>query len=174
MRRCPCTSAPLHLGTSEEGQVALAAVMAVALLVVIAAALTDGLYLLVQKAHVQQVASSAALKGASVGRDWWWYTRTGQMRLDGPLACATAEAEVEAELGIDCVCVDSPTADPCQVMALEEGGTVDGFPPGASWASAEPAVGVYVALPVDTVFLGFLLGSSQVTVHVFAAAGVPE
>ena len=46
------------------------------------------------------------------------------------------------------------------------------FPPGQTWMETEPAVGVYLEAPVETVFLQVVNGNSAVTLHVFAAAGV--
>ncbi len=76
--------------------------------------------------------------------------------------------------------VVSYTAD-IRVLPAWDGGAVGGYPPvpvrmGAgrgAWSSPEPAVGVYLHIPVETFFLG-LVGRPSVGVDAFASAGVAQ
>jgi hypothetical protein len=128
------------------------------------------------------VAQEAALSGVSRGRDW----ATGTVPNGGgspAFALVSAAARTEAltvvasEMAVRGVVgyqVD------VRILADSGGGTTPGYPPhpvrlggSGDWSSAEPAVGVYLEVPVQLQLLNFL-GLGVQTVHVFAAAGVHQ
>ncbi|MEM1551057.1 MAG: hypothetical protein QXH03_00115 [Candidatus Bathyarchaeia archaeon] len=152
----------------KKGQSAIFMAFLLLFLLFLGAALTDALFLLERKAYLWQVISSAALIGASEGRDWWAYIEKGEIRLDSPLACSKAKEEIEKGLGVECECVYSPpSSSSCQIYVLEEGGRVDGFPPGSFWEEKEPSVGIYLRYPVRAEITGL-----EVTISLFAAGSV--
>lgn len=155
----------------RRGQTLASAVVGVVLLVVVAGALTDGLNLLSTKQRCLQVATAAALRGSSRGRDFGGFVGTGQMRLD--VATARVEAETAVSAGLVSVGLGSYTAQ-VEVLPDPGGGSVGNFPPGQTWSASEPSVGVYLVVPLDTVLMGWIDGGGPVDVHVFAAAGVVE
>ena len=124
------------------------------------------------------VAQEAALAGASRGRDWEYLASTGKIRLVSDIANPEAETLVRTEMesrGVIGYSMDVRTlSDP-------SGGVISGFPPNpvrlgdsrGNWTSSEPAVGVYLVVPVDWVFLDSL-GITGKTISVFASAGVAQ
>lgn len=151
----------------RRGQVTLSAVVAVLLLMLVAGALVDGLNWVVVRHQALQIAQDAALQGARAGVDYEAFVREGEGRLDVAAARGRALAVVQEE---------APWGSyEVQVAVLPEpqGGTATGFPPhpnaGPEWTADSPAVGVYLAVPVDFFFLKFL-GVTEI--HVFAAAEV--
>jgi hypothetical protein len=155
----------------KRGQTLASAVVAVVLLVVVAAALTDGLNLLSTKQRCLQIATAAALRGASRGRDWAGFISTGQMQLD--VAAAQAEAVAAVDAGLIGMGLTGYTAQ-VEVLPDPDGGSIGNYPPGQTWSTPEPSVGVYLVVAVDTVLMGWINGGGPVDVHVFAAAGVVE
>ena len=143
-------------------------VIAALLLIVIASALVDGLYLLSTRQRCLEIASAAALRGVSVGRDYTGYLVTGQIGLD--VVAARDEATNAADTALAALGLTGYTIR-VEVLDAPRGGSVADFPPGQTWTETQPVIGVYLQVPGDTVFLQALIGS-PVTLHVFAAAGV--
>ena len=144
----------------------LSVVIAVLLLMLVAGALADGLAWMTVRHEALRIAQDAALQAVRAGMDYDAYISGGAVRLDEAAARDRALAVVaqEARWAVYDVRV--------VVLPEPDGGTVAGFPPHpnagqAPWTSDGPAVGVYLAVPVDSVLLGFLGGAE---VHVFAAA----
>jgi hypothetical protein len=161
----------------EEGQVAPAALVLILTLLAVGAVLTDGLHLLDARHRAYRVASDAALQGTRAGADYASYVTAGAVRLDAVAAGDAARDVVAGEMaewGQDAYTVT--------VEVLEGGGTVLDFPshPNASqvgrteWQSSEPAVGVYLEVPIDTLLMGALGLDAVTEVHAFAAAGLSE
>jgi hypothetical protein len=146
----------------------LSAVVAVLLLMLVAGVLVDGLSWTVVRHEALQIAQDAALQAVRAGMDYDAYISGGAVRLDEAAARDRALAVVAQEAGARWAVYDVRVA----VLPGPGGGTAPGFPPHpnagpAPWTSDGPAVGVYLAVPVDSFLLGFLGG---VEVHVFAAA----
>ena len=59
-----------------------------------------------------------------------------------------------------------------EVLNAPGGGSLADFPPARTWSDTEPAVGIYMEVPVETVFMQAVNGGGPVVLHVFAAAGV--
>jgi hypothetical protein len=125
-----------------------------------------------------QAAQEAALVGASRGRDWNNVSVTGMVGLDGETAIHEAQTIIEAEMNSRHI-----TGFTTDVRALPEptGGTIPDYPPqqvrlGTSrgdWSSNEPAVGIYLSMPVNWLLLD-RFGIVNQSVAVFAAAGVAQ
>jgi hypothetical protein len=154
---------------NRRGQTLPSAVVVTVLLLVVASGLVDGLNLLSTKQRCLEVASAASLRGVSRGRDYSCYLSTGQIGLDADIARnETLDAIDDGLIGMGL------SAYTAQVETLDApgGGSIANFPPGRTWTEAEPAVGVYLVVPVDTFLIGLVTGGGPVDVHVFAAAGV--
>ena len=159
----------MRLLSDRRGQTFASGVVAVLLLIAVAAALVDGLHLLSIKQRCLEVASAASLRGASRGRDYAYYLTTGQIALDR--SAAQIEAFDAAAAGLSRLGLSGYTVQ-VEVLDAPGGGSIAGFPPGQTWSDTEPAVGVYLEVPVDTVFMRAINGGSRVVLHVFATAGV--
>lgn len=155
----------------RTGQTAASAAVAVVLLIVVAAGLMDGLNLLSTRQRCLEVATAAALRGASRGRDYASYVAAGQLWLDA--AQAQTEAQAAADAGLSGLALTGYTVR-VEVLPAPGGGSIGDFPPGRTWTAAEPSVGVYLAAPVDVVLMRWINGGGPVTIHAFAAAGVVE
>ena len=153
----------------RRAQTMASGVVAVLLLIVIASALVDGLHLLSTRQRCLEIASAAALRGTSRGRDYARYLVTGQIGLD-PIV-ASDEATSAADAALAALGLSGYTIW-VEVLDAPGGGSMADFPPGQTWMETEPTVGVYLEAPVETVFLQVVNGNSPVTLHVFAAAGV--
>lgn len=149
----------------DRGQITLSAVVAVLLLMLVAGALVDGLNWIAVRHQALQIAQDAALQGCRAGMDYEAYLYSGEIRLNEAAARERALAVVAQEAPWEQYTV--------LVVVLPEphGGAAAGFPPhpnaGPGWTADSPAVGVYLAVPVEPFFAGFLGGSE---IHVFAAA----
>lgn len=162
----------------EKGQATLAAIFAVIILTLIAAVLVDVYSAWAARDWAYRAASSAALRGVTVGRDFNAFYATGQWRLNTGAAqseAAAALAEAMAAHGVTTYSAD------IRVLPNPGGGTIGGYPPlaranqaGGDWVTGEPSVGVYVSLPVRTCFLNMVNGGADFQVHAFAAAGLPH
>jgi hypothetical protein len=128
------------------------------------------------------LAQEAALAGVSRGRDWATGTvPAGGGQVEFSLVYTTARSEALAVVASEMLVrrVTGYQVD-VRVLADSAGGTIPGYPPrpvrlGASgdWSSPEPAVGVYLEVPVQPQLLNFF-GLGVRTVQVFAAAGVHQ
>ena len=153
----------------RRAQTMASGVFVILLLLVTAATVVDGLHLLTMRQRCLEIASSAALQGTSRGRDYAHYLVTGQIALD--VITARDEATGAADAALAALGLSGYTIQ-VEVLAAPGSGSLSGFPPGQTWMETEPAVGIYLEVPVQTVFLHIVNGSSAVTLHVFAAAGV--
>ena len=161
-----------------RGQTTVAAALLLVVLILVAAGLTDAYILLETRAWARQVAEDAAISGASAGRDWDGFIATGEMRL---IETTAYDVALDA-LGEGLSQRSAVTAvTDVRVLPDPSGGVIPSYPPLAradifgsgDWTTTEPAVGVYLTLPVETVFYRLAIGSGQpVELHVFAAAGV--
>lgn len=163
---------------NERGQAAIWGMLTMLLLVVIAGALVDVYRLVEARNWAYAVAQEAALRGVSLGRDWGSVTNGTKIRLDS--AMAWQEALLLAQEEMDARQVTGYTID-VHVLPGPDGGTVPGFPPRrvrlgnnrGEWSSPEPAVGVYISLPVPLTLLKFI-GLSNGQVSAFVSAGVKQ
>jgi hypothetical protein len=144
--------------------------------------IVDVYALFVVRNWAYSVAQEAALTGVSHGREWATGTVPGgggqpEFSLDAATASSEALRVVAAEMAVRGVVgyqVD------VRVLPSPGGGTISGFPPrsvrlggSGDWSSPEPAVAVYLEVPVQPQFLDFV-GLGVRSVHVFAAAGVHQ
>ncbi|MGC8946380.1 MAG: hypothetical protein ACP5N6_09515 [Anaerolineae bacterium] len=151
----------------ERGQAAALAVFLIFLLALLFSGMVDLYRMQETRNWAYRAAESAALAGAAAGRDFDSFV------IDPGLALTAAEETLQAALAWR-----GETDAAYDIRVLEYGGTIADFPPVArsdlwgtstEWTSNEPAVGVYLEVPVSTMFLG--LGNGPVRVHAFAAAG---
>lgn len=162
----------------RKAQSALWGLLATLILALLAGGLVDIYRLYAARTWAYSIAQEAALTGASRGRDWDSVAETGWIRLNRSAASREAESRVEAamqERGIHGYRVI------IEVLQEPFGGTVTGFPPSPvrlgedrnDWSSAEPAVGVYLEVPVEWTLLD-IFGLDAKTVRAFASAGVAQ
>jgi len=160
----------------RKAQSAVLGLLTILVLVVIAGGLVDIYRLYAARNWAYSVAQEAALTGASQGRDWAYVAATGGIRLTTMLAISQAQQVVTAQMntrGISGYTVD------IRVLPDPTGGTIPGYPQhpvrlGNSrgyWSTDEPAVGVYLTLPVNWLLLGSF-GIVEKSISVFASAGV--
>jgi hypothetical protein len=160
----------------RKAQTAVWGLLTTLLFVAIAGALVDVYRLFAARNWAYSVAQEAALTGASRGRDWDSIMAGGDIRLLPASAKAAAENLVAAEM--DTRGVHGYGMD-VRVLPDTSGGSVTGYPPRpvrlgnalGNWTSDEPAVGVYLVVPVNWLFLD-RIGIVEKTVSAFAAAGV--
>ena len=163
----------------SRGQAIAAGIMLVMLFVMIAGAVYDVYKLTATRAWAYRIVGKAALAGVQGGRDFSYFMSTGNIALNASVAESVATDF--AQYALSARGLGSYTLE-IEVLPWPGGGTVGGFPPvaranqfgGTTWTAPEPSVGVYLAVPVDTVFFGLVNGGGPVDVHVFAAAGVVE
>jgi hypothetical protein len=162
----------------RRAQSAVWGVLAMLVFIAVAAGLVDIYRLYAARNWAYSVAQEAAMAGASRGRDWSSLTSDGAIRLDAANAKAEAEQIVQKEMAARGV--TGYLAD-IRVLPEATGGSLAGFPPRpvrlgtgmGEWSSNEPAVGVYLEVPVSWLMLD-MLNTSLKSVHVFAAAGVAQ
>ncbi|MBU0491897.1 MAG: hypothetical protein KKB13_08615 [Chloroflexi bacterium] len=148
-------------------------------LIVLAAGLVDLYSLLQTKTWAYNVATDAALQGVASGRDYGSLYASGSMALNPAVAAATAQAAAE-----DALAARGFIGYNVEVQVLSDpgGGTVADFPPTAraapggatTWTTTEPAVGVYLRVPVRTFFARLITGGDELPIHAFASAGLVE
>jgi len=163
----------------RRGQAIAAGIMLVMLFVMIAGAIYDVYQLTATRAWAYRIVGKAALAGVQGGRDFSYFMSTGNIALN--TVVAESVATDFAQYALTARELSDYTLE-VEVLPWPGGGTVGGFPPvaranqfgGTTWTAPEPSVGVYLAVPVDTVFFGLVNGGGPVNVHVFAAAGVVE
>ena len=162
----------------RRAQSAVFGFLLILVLVAVAAGLVDVYRLFAARNWAYQVAQEAAMTGASRARDWSSVATTGDIRLDPVAAQQDATELVTTEMtarGITDYALD------VRVLPDPTGGAIADYPPvpvrlGAgrgSWVSSEPAVGVYLAVPVHWMMLDSF-GIVGKTVNVFASAGVAQ
>jgi hypothetical protein len=162
----------------RKGQSALWGFLIMMAFIAIASGLVDIYRLYAARNWAYSVAQEAAMAGASRGRDWGTFTGGGGIGLNGSTAKIEAEQLVTAEMaarGISAYVMD------VRVLPDVTGGSISGYPPSpvrlgsglGNWSSSEPAVGVYLEVPVNWLMLDQIHVVSK-TVRVFAAAGVAQ
>jgi hypothetical protein len=162
----------------RRGQSLIWGFLAMLVFVAVAAGLVDIYRLYAVRNWTYSVAQEAAMTGASRGRDWSSITGGGDMRLNSIVAKDEAQKMVTAELsarGISQYVLD------VRVLPDATGGAIASFPPRpvrlgtglGNWSSNEPAVGVYLEVPVNWLMLD-MLNTQVKTIRVFAAAGVAQ
>jgi hypothetical protein len=153
----------------------VASAVLVMIFMLIAGALVDVYHLQEARAWAYRAAEAAAVTGSATGRDFSTIYTVGQPRLDPGAGYAGAQQTLEAEIARR-----GATGVTYRIEVSEWGGTeIVGFPPvpradlwgDGTWQTKEPAVGVYVEMPVETCLLG-LTQQDAVTAHAFAAAGI--
>lgn len=164
--------------SARKAQSAVWGLLIILVLVVVAGGLVDIYRLYAARNWAYSVAQEAALAGASRGRDWNAVLTTGLICLDPAVASAEAQTIVHSAMQVRGISGYSATI---RVLPDPFGGTVSGFPPRpvrlgpglSEWSSPEPAVGVYLEVPVQWMILNSF-GIDSKTVRVFAAAGVVQ
>jgi flagellin-like protein len=160
----------------RKAQSAVFGLLIILVLVVVAAGLVDIYRLYAARNWAYTVAQEAALTGASQGRDWAYVAATGNIRLTSELAASQAQQIVSAEMSARGV--SGYTLD-IRVLPDPTGGSIAGYPPrpvrlGSSlgnWSADEPAVGVFLNVPVNWLLLD-RFGITGKSITVFASAGV--
>ena len=164
----------------RKGQAAVFGLFLILVFILIAAVAADLYYLFEVRNWAYSAAQSAALIGVSEGRDWGSVTATGQMALDPVTAYNSAASVLALEMASRNYILGDYTYD-VRVLSDPGGGFIGGYPPrqvrlengGLDWSSPEPAVGVYMEIPVDMLLLDIFVGDIK-EVYVFAAAGVNQ
>ena len=168
----------------ERGQATLLGLLFLLIFIFLTAGLVDIYAMYEARDWGYTIAQQAALAGVSAGRDWTGATTPaagctgpGAVELQTPLARSTASNVLN--LAMTSRGVTGYTYD-VRVLPDYDGGSLSGYPPSAvrlgssgNWSSNEPAVGVYVTIPVF-MFLLSLIGRTTATVHVFASAAVAQ
>ena len=162
----------------RKAQSAVWGLLSILVLVAISGGLVDIYHLYAARNWAYAVAQEAALAGASRGRDWGSVSSAGAMRLISTTAQSEAQSIVATEMSIRGV---SQYVVDVRTLSAPIGGSIPGYPPSpvrlgtglGSWSSSEPAVGVYLEVPVSWLMLD-MLGNQPKTVRVFASAGVSQ
>jgi hypothetical protein len=178
MRKIYGLSSFNRLLLDRKAQSAVWGLLAILALVAIAGGLVDVYRLYASRNWAYSVAQEAAMAGASRGRDWSSVSSGGAIRLVSATAQSEAQTLVATEMsnrGVSQYVVD------VRVLSTPNGGSIPGYPPNpvrlgaglGNWTSSEPAVGVYLEVPVRWLMLD-MLGNQPKTVRVFASAGVAQ
>ncbi|GAP13215.1 hypothetical protein LARV_00966 [Longilinea arvoryzae] len=144
--------------------------------IAIASGLVDIYRLYAARNWAYTVAQEAAMAGASRGRDWSSMLVDGNIRLDPDMSRSQALAVIDSAMSSRGVVL---FVNDVRVLPDPGGGVITGYPPqpvrlasgAGNWHSSEPAVGVYLEVPVNWLMLN-MLNLNEKTVRVFAAAGV--
>ena len=170
---------PLHgLLFDRRAQSAVWGLLTILVLVAVAGSLVDIYRLFAARNWAYSVAQEAALAGASRGRDWSAVTNGGKIRLNPTTAQSEAQNLVATEMSVRGL---SRYVLDVRVLPDPTGGSISGYPLSpvrlgtglGNWSSSEPAVGVYLEVPVSWLMLD-VLGNQPKTVRVFASAGVAQ
>ncbi|MBI9049986.1 MAG: Tad domain-containing protein [Anaerolineaceae bacterium] len=177
----PFSNKPFHkngLFIDRKAQSAVWGLLSILVLVIITGGLVDIYRLYAARNWAYSVAQEAALAGASRGREWNTMLTSGTVRLDEDVASEAAQEIVQSAMHMRGI-----TGYQVSIHVLPDpsGGTIAGFPPRpvrlgedlSDWSSDEPAVGVYLEVPVQWTILNSF-GINQKEVRVFAAAGVAQ
>jgi hypothetical protein len=164
--------------TERKAQSAVWGLLSILILVVMAGGLVDIYRLYAARNWAYTLAQESALAGASHGRDWDAVHTTGLIQLDTTVASSSAQAVITSAMQARGITGYTAVI---RVLPDPSGGMVSGFPPrpvrlGESlgdWSSNEPAVGVYLEVPVQWTILD-MFGIDLKTVRVFASAGVAQ
>jgi hypothetical protein len=162
----------------RKAQSAVWGLLSILVLVVIAGGLVDIYRLYAARNWAYSVAQEAALAGASRGRDWDAVLNTGFIQLDQTVAINEAQNIVNSAMQTRGIIAYTSLI---RVLPDPFGGSISGFPPLpvrlgiglGNWSSDEPAVGVYLEVPVQWTILN-IFGIELKTVRAFASAGVVQ
>ena len=162
----------------RKAQSAVWGLLSILVLVVIAGGLVDIYRLYAARNWAYSVAQEAALAGASRGRDWDAVLNTSFIQLDQAVARNEAQNVVNSAMQARGIIRYTSSI---RVLPDPFGGTISGFPPRpvrlgdglSDWSSNEPAVGVYLEVPIQWTILN-IFGIELKTVRVFASAGVVQ
>jgi hypothetical protein len=164
--------------TDRTAQAATWGLLSVLVLVTIAGGLVDIYRLFTARNWAYAVAQEAALTGVSRGRDWDAVSNDGLIQLNSTVAESEARNVITSAMrmrGISNYFTD------VRVLPDPFGGTISGFPLRpvrlgetlGNWSSDEPAVGVYLEVPMDWTLLD-VFGIVPKEIRVFASAGVVQ
>ena len=162
----------------RKAQSAVWGFLAMLVFIAVASGLVDIYRLYAARNWAYSVAQEAAMAGASRGRDWNSVSGDGNISLNAATAQTEAQTLIMKEMtarGITGYEMD------VRVLPDADGGSVSEYPPEkvrlgeglGNWNSNEPAVGVYLEVPVNWLMLD-QLNIQEKIVHVFAAAGVAQ
>jgi len=174
----PCAFYGKGMIRDRRAQSAVWGLLTILVFILIAAGLVDIYRLFAARNWAYSVAQEAALAGVSQGRDWSSVAATGTIRLTPEIATSQAQQIISIEMntrGISRYSVD------IRVLPDPSGGSITGYPPRAvrlgdnrgDWSTDEPAVGVYLTIPVEWLLLD-RVGIKENSVSVFASAGVVQ
>ena len=174
----PCAFYGKGMIRDRRAQSAVWGLLTILVFILIAAGLVDIYRLYSARNWAYSVAQEAALAGASRGRDWTYVAATGSIRLTPEIAASQAQQIITAEMNARGV--SGYNAD-IRVLPDPSGGTITGYPPRpvrlgngrGDWSTNEPAVGVYLTIPVEWLLLD-RIGIIEKSVCVFASAGVAQ
>jgi len=162
---------------NEEGQTTVAAMLAVLLLVVLAAGGVELARLYSLRLWAYRAAETAAVAGASLGRDYAAYVDQGEIGLETAIAFEAAEETLRQAL--DSKGVSAVANYDIRVHPQDLPGLYPGFPPvehagmvPGDWAPTAPGVGVYLELRIVPIMYGWINGNAAIPLRVFAAASV--
>ncbi|MCL4488326.1 MAG: hypothetical protein M1132_10420 [Chloroflexi bacterium] len=162
----------------ERGSAAVAGLLFTLILLVLAAAIVDVYRIQDVRTFAYSAANDAALRGASLGRDWDRFTATGEMYLDPYAANDAAQTALEQIMHARGITNFQYVVG---VMPNPGGGTFTlpapclpraSFWNTTTWTETEPAVGVCTVVTVPTILFGLVNGNQPIAVNAFAAAGV--
>lgn len=161
----------------QRGQATLAAGLSILMLALLAAGIVDVARLWETRLWAYRVAEAAALAGTSAGRDYAAFVATGSLTLDATTAQTAAQDSLL--LGLQARGLDGAATCDIRVHPTAGPASFPGYPPvaraaqrGMPWSPVEPAVGVYMVVPVRPILYGWINGNAEIDLHVFAAAGV--
>ena len=162
----------------EQGSATVAGLFFTLIVVVLAAAIVDVYRLQDTRTFAYSAANDAALRGASLGRDWPRFMETGELYLDPYAANDAAQNALDQIMQARGITNFQHVVG---IMPNPGGGTFTlpapclpraSFWDSVTWTETQPAVGVCVVVPVQTILFGLVNGNQPVTVNAFAAAGV--
>ena len=172
----PSTS---DLHRCPRGQATLAAGLGILMLALLSAGVVDVARLWETRLWAYRVAEAAALAGASAGRDSTPFTASGPLPLNATAAQTAARDPLLSgllERGLD-----GAAPSDTRVHPVPGPPSFPGSPPVARasqrstpWSPVEPAVGVYLVIPVRPILYGWINGNAEIELHVFVAAGVAQ
>jgi hypothetical protein len=157
--------------------ISLLLLMALFVVTVLLAATTEAYKLQETRNWGYRIASQAALRGVSAGRDWTYFYSAGQLRLEETTARNATQSALQSALATRGI--TAYTAD-VRVLPDPNGGSIINYPPVArasmqgatTWTTTRPAVGVYLRIPVSVLFFGWVDRSSTMYLNIFAASEV--
>ena len=174
-KSCPPTNGMI---TERKAQAAVWGLLAILVLVLLAGGLVDIYRLFAARNWAYSVAQEAALTGASRGREWNAVITSGLIQIDSAVAITEAQNVVSSAMQIRGI--SGYSAD-IRVLPDPFGGIINGFPPRpvrmgenlGAWSSDEPAVGVFLVVPMEWTLLD-IFGIAPKEIRVFASAGVAQ